>query len=216
MVARGQAELAMSTLASRRPALVVLAVACALVLATTAVGIGLGSAATFPAYAYDGAAGVAKAGERSSSASANDQGFLSDLASEIARRHDYDGSANLARTSARPGGSRWAPQATSFADDGARFVVDSAGSATVRARGPQGWVDLSPHSAQRLTERGISLNAVDDALAMQPFNYFHDGVWKVGYYDSASRVFVGTVSGTATTIIRTGPSYISNLQAATP
>lgn len=58
-----------------------------------------------------------------------------------------------------------------------------------------------------MTERGISLNAVDDALAMQPFNYFHDGVWKIGYYDSASRV---------TTVIRTGPNYISNLQAATP
>ncbi len=62
---------------------------------------------------------------------------------------------------------------------------------------------------------GITNTNVQDALATQPFDYFHDGVWKVGYYDSGTRVFVGTVGDTITTTIKTGPNYIRNLQALT-
>lgn len=103
-----------------------------------------------------------------------------------------------------------------LADDGARFVVDSAGTTTLRAKGPQGWINVSEHAAQRMTQRGISIDAVDTALATQSFRYFHDGVWKTGYYDAGSKVFVGTVIGTATTVIKTGQNYINNLKAAGP
>ncbi|MCP3878325.1 MAG: hypothetical protein GY701_08025 [Sulfitobacter sp.] len=67
-----------------------------------------------------------------------------------------------------------------------------------------------------MAKRGITNTKVQDALATQPFDYFHDGVWKVGYYDSGTRVFVGTVGDTITTTIKTGPNYIRNLQALTP
>lgn len=52
------------------------------------------------------------------------------------------------------------------------------------------------------------------SLITQSFRYFHDGVWKTGYYDARSKVFVGTVNGTATAVIKTGQSYINNLKAA--
>ncbi|MGB6059371.1 MAG: DUF4258 domain-containing protein [Microthrixaceae bacterium] len=103
-----------------------------------------------------------------------------------------------------------------LADDGARFVVDSAGAKTLRAKGPQGWINVSEHAVQRMTQRGISIDAVDKALTTQPFRHLNDGVWKTGYYDAGSKVFVGTVNGTATTVINTGPNYINNLKAAGP
>jgi len=69
-----------------------------------------------------------------------------------------------------------------------------------------------------MTQRGISIDAVDNALTTQPFNYWHNNTWKVGYYDDASNVFVGTVNGVATTVIQpsSGPQYIANLLAASP
>ena len=105
-----------------------------------------------------------------------------------------------------------------LADDGARFVVDSTGTTTLRAQGPSGWIDVSSHAARRMTQRGISIDAVDNALTTQPFNYWHNNTWKVGYYDDASNVFVGTVNGVATTVIQpsSGPQYIANLLAASP
>ncbi|MEJ7765936.1 MAG: hypothetical protein WKF86_10600, partial [Acidimicrobiales bacterium] len=113
---------------------------------------------------------------------------------------------------------RAARRATSRADDGARFVVDSAGSTTLRAQGSSGWIDVSRHAAKRMTKRGISIDAVDQALTRQPFNYWHNSTWKVGYYDQTSNVFVGTVKGVATTVIRpsSGAQYIANLLAASP
>ncbi len=50
-----------------------------------------------------------------------------------------------------------------------------------------------------------------------PLPYFHDGTWKTGFYDPSSKVFVGSVNGTITTVV-TGASrnYVNNLLAATP
>jgi hypothetical protein len=100
--------------------------------------------------------------------------------------------------------------------DDARFVVDSAGNTTLRVRGPGGWVEVSEHAAEGMTQRGISIGALDDALAQQPFQYWHEGVWKTGYYNPTTKVFAGTVNGQVTTVIKTGPNYVNNLKAATP
>jgi hypothetical protein len=64
----------------------------------------------------------------------------------------------------------------------------------------------------------LTLDAVEGVVTnQQPFRYFHNGVWKTGYYDSSSRVFVGTVDDTVTTVINNAtPKYIQNLQAAQP
>jgi hypothetical protein len=111
-----------------------------------------------------------------------------------------------------------AKRATNTVDDAARFVVDSAGNTTLRAQGPSGWIDVTSHAAKRMTQRGISIADVDQALTQTPFNYWHNNTWKVGYYDPGTNVFVGTVNGVATTVITpsAGPQYVANLLAAAP
>ena len=107
--------------------------------------------------------------------------------------------------------------ATEAAGDGARFVVDSAGNATLRAQGPTGWLEVSEHAAERMTQRGISIDALDSTLTQQPFQYWHEGVWKTGYYDPLTKIFAGTVDDTVTTVIgKATQNYINNLKAVTP
>jgi len=66
-----------------------------------------------------------------------------------------------------------------------------------------------------MAQRGISLDAVETALSQTPFPYFHEGVWKLGYYYAGT--FVGTLNGVTTTVINSvKPSYINNLQGQTP
>lgn len=49
------------------------------------------------------------------------------------------------------------------------------------------------------------------------FEYFHEGVWKTGYYDPDRAVFVGTSGGQVTTVIGdVSENYIRNLQQARP
>lgn len=76
---------------------------------------------------------------------------------------------------------------------------------------------VSEHAALRMTQRGISGDAAEATLAHQPFPYFHKGAWKTGFYDPASGIFLGSVNGEVTTVIRgASPNYINNLKAATP
>jgi hypothetical protein len=139
-----------------------------------------------------GSAGLSDVGEVSASPSATAQGASTTLVSRSV--------------------------ATKAADDAARFVVDSAGNTTLRAQGPSGWIDVTSHAARRMTQRGISIDDVDQALTQTPFNYWHSNTWKVGYYDPGTNVFVGTVNGVATTVITpsAGPQYVANLLAAAP
>jgi hypothetical protein len=48
-------------------------------------------------------------------------------------------------------------------------------------------------------------------VAEPGFAYFHDGVWKVGFYDPASRVFGGTIKGKVIAIVNAEANYIANL-----
>ncbi|HET9656648.1 MAG TPA: RHS repeat-associated core domain-containing protein [Kineosporiaceae bacterium] len=118
-----------------------------------------------------------------------------------------------------PGGAARLEEAAAAnaGEDAARFVVDSAGNVTLRAQGPSGWMTVSEHAAQRLTERGISIDALDATLRQPSFRYWHEGAWKTGYYDPATKVFVGTVNDTVTTVIgRASQNYINNLKSVTP
>ena len=78
--------------------------------------------------------------------------------------------------------------------------------------------EVSKHAARRITQRGLTLDAVENVVTNQKgFQYFHEGVWKTGYYEPASKTFVGTVNDMVTTVLNNAtPSYIKNLQAATP
>lgn len=101
---------------------------------------------------------------------------------------------------------------------GARFVTNAAGETRIFLRGAEGTLEVSSHAAQRITQRGVSLDAVEEVIGSQkPFQYFHNGVSKTGLYDPASRLFVGSVDGTITTVIPGAtPNYINNLMGALP
>jgi hypothetical protein len=89
--------------------------------------------------------------------------------------------------------------------------------ATMSVRAGSETLDVTDHAALRMTQRGVSIDAVENTLSQPSFQYFHEGVWKTGYYDPASRIFVGSVDGNVTTVINdVGPNYIKNLLAATP
>jgi hypothetical protein len=67
-----------------------------------------------------------------------------------------------------------------------------------------------------MTQRGISIDAVESTLSQPSFEYFHQGVWKTGFYDPASRVFLGSVEGVTTVIDNVSQNYINNLLRAAP
>jgi hypothetical protein len=76
---------------------------------------------------------------------------------------------------------------------------------------------VSAHAAQRITERGISIEALEMTLGQTPFQYFHGGTWKTGVYDPVTGVFAGSVNGRITTVIGgVKPSQIADLMRAVP
>ena len=79
-------------------------------------------------------------------------------------------------------------------------------------------VRLSNHAIERMARRGVDINQVRQVIAqITPFNYYHKGEWKLGYYDPVNRIFVGRVEGVITTVIAdVKPQYIENLKAAKP
>jgi hypothetical protein len=77
--------------------------------------------------------------------------------------------------------------------------------------------EMSSHAVRRLFYRGVSLEQMNQALQFTPFKYFHEGVWKLGYYDPNTRVFIGTVNNIITTVIsNASPQYIENLKRLVP
>ena len=97
------------------------------------------------------------------------------------------------------------------------FAVDSAGTATLFVRSSTGMLEVTPHAAQRMTQWGLSIGGLETAVGQTSFRCFHAGLWKTGYYDPATRVFVGSVAGRITTITgRASTNYIKNLQSVRP
>jgi hypothetical protein len=107
-------------------------------------------------------------------------------------------------------------QRVTKASKGTRFIVDASGRTRIFLRG--GTLEVSEHAARRITERGLTLDLVEDVVTNQrSFHYFHESVWKIGYYDPERRIFVGTVENKITTVINNASQkYIQNLQAAQP
>jgi RHS repeat-associated protein len=77
--------------------------------------------------------------------------------------------------------------------------------------------NFSDHSVKRIAERigvGNERNVLNVLQNSKPFNYFHEGSNKIGYYDQASKMFVGKAADTGkiTTIItNASKNYIKNL-----
>jgi len=78
-------------------------------------------------------------------------------------------------------------------------------------------IEVQAHGIERIAFRTISLGEVEAATATTPFRYYHEGLWKVGYYDPASNLFVGTIDDVVATVIRPrNANYLKNLKAARP
>lgn len=62
-----------------------------------------------------------------------------------------------------------------------------------------------------------SYDIIRRVLQSQSFRYFHEGVWKTGYYNEKLGVFLGKVGNTVTTVINNvKPQYIENLKRLKP
>jgi hypothetical protein len=62
-------------------------------------------------------------------------------------------------------------------------------------------LDVLDYALQRMEQRGISVNQLNATLQQKPFEYFHDGLWKLGYYDPATQIFVAVYDGVIKTVI---------------
>ncbi|MDU0294016.1 polymorphic toxin-type HINT domain-containing protein [Saccharothrix longispora] len=70
--------------------------------------------------------------------------------------------------------------------------------------------DFTHHAAQRLEQRGVSSEDARAVLAGEPFSYYHEEQWKLGYYDAQSKVFVAkTIDGNVNTVIMVSASPTS-------
>jgi hypothetical protein len=79
-------------------------------------------------------------------------------------------------------------------------------------------IQLSEHALQRMIERGITFDQIQNIINnTDPFPYFHDGIWKIGYYDPTTGIFISRVGNSILTVIAgVDPQYIQNLQGARP
>ncbi len=83
---------------------------------------------------------------------------------------------------------------------------------------PYGLGPVGSHALLRMSERGVTPDQVQSVIEKgERFLYFHEGVWKTGYYDSATKIFVGRVGDVITTVIaNVKPKYIENLKRLMP
>ena len=91
----------------------------------------------------------------------------------------------------------------------------SESSRALMVRGPQA-INFTSHALQRMAERNVNMAQVQRTFqTANPFQYFHDGALKTGYYDQVSRIFVGEIAGTGkitTVITNITKNYINNLR----
>ena len=78
----------------------------------------------------------------------------------------------------------------------------------------RGYNNFSDHALQRMAERNISPDRVVNLLQnSKPFEYFHDGATKLGYYDKGSQLFVAQLKAgeVVTVITNASQRYVNNL-----
>lgn len=77
---------------------------------------------------------------------------------------------------------------------------------------------FSWHAIERLTLRGVTQEDVANLIYQgNPFRYFHDGRWKLGYYDAARQLLIGMVHDEVTTVIvDVTPEYVDRLRTRRP
>ncbi|MER7009694.1 hypothetical protein ABT297_42555 [Dactylosporangium sp. NPDC000555] len=70
------------------------------------------------------------------------------------------------------------------------------------------------HATRRLEQRGVTAGDAQAVLAREPFSYYHEDQWKMGYYDPKSKVFVAkTIDGNVNTVMtNVDQAYINRLR----
>ncbi|MFB9469612.1 polymorphic toxin-type HINT domain-containing protein [Nonomuraea salmonea] len=73
--------------------------------------------------------------------------------------------------------------------------------------------DLTKHAIERLARRQVPEEQARAVLNREPFSYFHEGQWKLGYYHPGSKLFVAkTIDGNINTVmINVDRAYIRRL-----
>ncbi len=75
--------------------------------------------------------------------------------------------------------------------------------------------DLSDHAAYRMVQKNVTAEQVVQTVKNNnPVEYFHEGQWKLGFRDAATKVFVGQAKDSSriiTIIPNTSRNYLSNL-----
>ena len=71
---------------------------------------------------------------------------------------------------------------------------------------------------KRSIERNITQKQIINMIkTIKPFKYYHEGAWKLGYYDAKTGVLIGRRGDTITTVIdNVKLNYINNLKEAKP
>jgi hypothetical protein len=87
------------------------------------------------------------------------------------------------------------------------LTVDSAGAARIFINE----AELSVHAAQQASARGVTLGEISQAVSSgAQFTYRQAGSMMTGFYDRATKVFVG-LGNEYSTVIRAGENYIKSL-----
>lgn len=81
-----------------------------------------------------------------------------------------------------------------------------------------GKFDVTPHAVERMRRRNVSPQDVESVIkGTKPFDYFHEGVWKKGYYDPSSSLFIATYGREIKTVINNATeNYVHKLRLKRP
>jgi len=93
-----------------------------------------------------------------------------------------------------------------------------AGECTISDIENEFGVQFDSHGLLAMEERGISPEEVRDAMRGFTFAYEHDGLWKIGYYNADTNVFVARSGNTILTVFNpsAGFRYVQNLLGEKP
>ncbi len=130
------------------------------------------------------------------------------------RLHDLDGSiVTVAGVLSRTG----LQTMYDLTVDGVHTYYVEAGDDSVLVHNcPMGWKGFSDHALKRLADRGVTPAQAEEVLQQPVGSYWHEGMWKEGFYDNSSKIFIGQGpdGGITTVMTNVSKAYVKRLLAA--